>query len=86
LLEAMACGTPLVVADNVGFHAVVRDGVEAVFVPHHDPAAWADTTIALLEDPARREAMSRCGLVTAARFAWPRITDQTLAVYERVAR
>ena len=86
LLEAMACGTPLVVADNVGFRAVVRDGVEAVFVPDGDPVTWADTTIALLENPARREAMSRCGLVTASRFAWPRIADQTLAVYERVAR
>jgi phosphatidylinositol alpha-mannosyltransferase len=86
LLEAMACGTPLVVADNVGFRAVVRDGAEAVIVPNGDPALWADTTIALLEDPARREAMRRCGLATVSRFAWPRITDQTLAVYERVIR
>ena len=84
LLEAMACGTPLVVADNVGFRSVVRDGVEAVIVPDGDAATWADTTIALLEDPARREAMSRCGLVTASRFGWPRIADQTLAVYQRV--
>jgi phosphatidylinositol alpha-mannosyltransferase len=86
LLEAMACGTPLVVADNVGFRAVVQDGAEAVFVPNGDPARWADTTIALLEDPARREAMRRCGLATASRYAWPRITDQTLTVYERVTR
>jgi phosphatidylinositol alpha-mannosyltransferase len=86
LLEAMACGTPLVLADNVGFRAVVRDGVEAAIVPDNDPTTWADTTIALLEDPARRDAMSRCGLVTASRFAWPRVTDQTLAVYDRVAR
>lgn len=86
LLEAMACGTPLVVADNVGFRAVVQDGVEAVIVPDGAPASWADSTIALLENPERREAMSRCGLVTASRFAWPRIADQTLAVYERVTR
>jgi phosphatidylinositol alpha-mannosyltransferase len=86
LLEAMACGTPLVVADNVGFRAVVRDGVEAVIVSDGDPGTWADTTIALLENPPRREAMSRCGLVTASRYAWPRIADQTLAVYQRVAR
>lgn len=86
LLEAMASGTPLVVADNVGFRAVVRDGLEAVIVPDNDPATWADTTIALLEDPARREAMRRCGLAAASRFAWPRIVDQTLGVYARVAR
>jgi phosphatidylinositol alpha-mannosyltransferase len=86
LLEAMACGTPLVVADNVGFRAVVRDGAEAVIVSDSDPVTWADTTIALLENPARREAMSRCGLVTASRFAWPRIADQTVALYQRVAQ
>ncbi len=86
LLEAMACGTPLVVSDNVGFRAVLGQGAEAVIVPTDDPATWADTTIALLEDPARRAAMSRAGLAKAVRFAWPRIADETLAVYERVLR
>ena len=84
LLEAMACGTPLVVSDNVGFRAVLGDGAEAVIVPNDDPAAWADTTIALIEDPGRRDAMSRAGLAKAARFAWPRIADQTLAIYQRI--
>ena len=86
LLEAMACGTPLVVSDNVGFRAVLSQGAEAVIVPTDDPATWAHTTIALLEDPARRAAMSRAGLAKAVRFAWPRIADETLAVYERVLR
>ena len=84
LLEAMACGTPLVVSDNVGFRAVLGDGTEAAIVPNDDPAVWADTTIALIEDPGRRDAMSRAGLAKAARFAWPRIADQTLAIYQRI--
>jgi len=86
LLEAMACGTPLVLADGAGFRSVVRDGCEGVMVPPRDPAAWADATIALLEDPARRAAMREAGLLTAARYAWPHVTDQTLAVYEQVVR
>ncbi len=73
LLEAMACGTPMVVADNVGFRYVVDGGAEAVILPKDDPAAWAETTIALLADPERRRAMSEAGLAKAARFAWPRI-------------
>jgi phosphatidylinositol alpha-mannosyltransferase len=84
LLEAMACGTPLLVSDNVGFRAVLGDGAEAVIVPKDDPAIWADTAIALLGDPGRREAMSRAGLAKAARFAWPEVVDQTLAIYRRV--
>jgi len=55
-----------------------------VVVPKHDPAVWAETTIALLGDAARRQAMRRAGVEKAQRFAWPRIARQELAVYERV--
>jgi phosphatidyl-myo-inositol alpha-mannosyltransferase len=86
LLEAMACGTPLVVAENAGFRWLVGAGAEAVLLPHNRPATWAETAIALLGDPARRHSMSRAGLAKAARFAWPIVARQELAVYERVAR
>ncbi|HMH84271.1 MAG TPA: glycosyltransferase family 4 protein [Gemmatimonadales bacterium] len=84
LLEAMACGTPMVVSDNAGFRSVIDGGAEAVLLPKDDPRAWADTTIALLADPERRAAMGLAGLAKAARFAWPRIARRELAVYERV--
>jgi phosphatidyl-myo-inositol alpha-mannosyltransferase len=84
LLEAMACGTPMIVSDNLGFRSVVDGGAEAVLIPKDDPAVWADTTLALLGDPERRVAMGRAGRAKAARFAWPRIARAELAVYERV--
>ncbi|HKW41679.1 MAG TPA: glycosyltransferase family 4 protein [Gemmatimonadales bacterium] len=84
LLEAMACGTPMIVSDNLGFRAVIAGGGEAVMIPKDDPAVWSETTLALLDDPARRAAMGRAGLRKAARFSWPRIARQELAVYERV--
>ena len=84
LLEAMACGTPMVVSDNLGFRSVIADGEEAVIIPKDDPAVWANATIALLGDPERRAAMGHAGVAKAARFAWPRIARAELAVYERV--
>jgi len=84
LLEAMACGTPMIVSDNLGFRSVIDGGAEAVIVPKDDPVAWADTTLALIADPERRRAMGAAGLAKAARFAWPRIARRELAVYERV--
>jgi phosphatidylinositol alpha-mannosyltransferase len=84
LLEAMACGTPMIVSDGPGFNALVNDGAEAVRLPHDDPAAWARATIRLLDDPARRRMMSMAGVAKAARYAWPRVADEVLAVYERV--
>ena len=86
LLEAMACGTPMVLADNVGFRSVVSDRAEAVFLPGDDPIAWAETAIALIGDPERRRSMSAAGLAKAATFSWPRITDRVLGVYERIAQ
>jgi phosphatidyl-myo-inositol alpha-mannosyltransferase len=84
LLEAMACGTPMIVADGPGFNALINGGAEAVRLPHDDPAAWARAAVRLLGDPARRRMMSAAGVVKAARYAWPRVADEVLAVYERV--
>ena len=84
LIEAMACGTPIVVSDITGFRELVRGGGEAVLIAKDDPAAWAETAIRLIEDPARREAMGAAGLTKAAEFAWPRVAARILGVYERV--
>lgn len=84
LLEAMACGTPMILADNHGYRAVVGDGSEAVLLPADDASAWADTAMQLLADPARRAAMSEAGRAKAAEFAWPIVAQRELEVYERV--
>jgi len=84
LLEAMACGTPMILADNYGYRAVVGEGTEAVLLPADDATAWADTAIQLLADPARRAAMSEAGRAKAAEFAWPIVAQRELEVYERV--
>ncbi|HET8624824.1 MAG TPA: glycosyltransferase family 4 protein, partial [Gemmatimonadales bacterium] len=84
LLEAMACGTPLVVSDITGFRELIDGGAEAALVPKNDPKAWAAATLDLLEAPARRRAMSAAGLAKAQQYAWPRIADRVMAVYRRV--
>lgn len=84
LLEAMACATPLLASDITGFRELVGDGAEAVLVPPREPAAWADAVLRLIQDPARRAAMGTAGRAKAARFAWPHVSDEVLAVYRRV--
>lgn len=84
LLESMACGTPMVLADNVGFRSVVREGREAVFLADQRPAVWANTVVDLVADVERRAAMSRAGIDRAAEFAWPLVARRELSVYERV--
>jgi phosphatidylinositol alpha-mannosyltransferase len=85
LLEAMACGTPMIVSDIPGFRELVGGG-EALLVDPHDSAAWAEAAAMLLADPARRQAMGEEGRRRAAHYAWPSVARQIETVYRRVAR
>jgi phosphatidylinositol alpha-mannosyltransferase len=86
LLEAMACGTPIVASDITGFRELVDGGPEALLVDGEDPAAWARAVLELIDDPRRRARMGAAGLEKAARYSWSTVADQVLRVYERVAR
>ena len=84
LLEAMACGTPFLASDIIGFRELVNGGAEAVLVPPRRPEVWADAVADLMGDPARRAAMGAAGRSKAAEYAWPRVADRILEVYRRV--
>lgn len=86
LLEAMACGTPLVVSDITGFRELVANGPEAVLVDKGDAEAWGRAAIDLLGDPRRRERMRAAGLEKARSFAWPTVAEQVFAVYQRAMK
>jgi phosphatidylinositol alpha-mannosyltransferase len=84
LLEAMACGTPIVASDITGFRELVNGGSEAVLVPDGDPGAWAEAVVGLLSDPRRRGMMSAAGRAKAMSFDWRLVADRIVAVHERV--
>lgn len=86
LLEAMACGTPLVVSDIIGFRELIGAGEEAVLVRASDPQAWADAVVWLIGNPVQRAAMQVAGIVKAAKFAWPRVTQQVIDLYGKVTQ
>jgi len=85
LLEAMACGTPIVGSDITGFRELVGGG-KSLLVPPHDPAAWAEAVIRLIQDPGRRAEMSAWGLQTATQYSWADVSARVLGVYRRVIR
>jgi glycosyltransferase involved in cell wall biosynthesis len=79
VLEAMACGTPVVTSRGGGTEEVA--GGAAVLVDPLDPAAIA----AGVEDAvARRDELRAKGLERARAFSWDRVARDTWAVYERV--
>lgn len=83
LLEAMACGLPVVATRVGGNSEVVLPGWTGWLVPPGDPRALAEALLALLADPERRRAFGRAGrqrVVAAFR------RDQMIARYEALYR
>lgn len=81
-LEAMACGTPVVVSDASSLPEVV--GAAGLTVGPDDVDGWAAALRALLEDPARRASLSVLGRAQAAGFTWDRTAELTVEVYRAV--
>jgi glycosyltransferase involved in cell wall biosynthesis len=82
LVEAMACGVPVVATRSAGTSDIVRDGVDGVLVDRHEPAAVAAALERILSDDRLRRRMGDEARIGAARFAAPAIASQ----YERVFR
>lgn len=85
LLEAMACGAPVLAARAGALPEVGGDAAAWVDDPP-SVEAWSGALRALLADSARRRELSERGLRRAAAFSWDRCTAQTLDVLHEVAR
>jgi glycosyltransferase involved in cell wall biosynthesis len=86
LLDAMACGKPVVATTAGGIPEVVEDGVTGLLVPPRDHEAMADAIVRLLTDADLRREMGVAGLAAAReRFSVERMVLDTLRVYQRVA-
>ena len=76
LIEAMACGVPVVVTSSPGPLEIVRDNVDGVIVAEHTPAAVARALESVLTDDRRRASMAAAAKEASMRFALPAIAGQ----------
>jgi len=83
ILEAMACGAPVIAANNSSIPEVAGDA--AILVDAELPAMMAHAMVRLLEDEALRHEMSARSLHRATAFSWQRCARETLAVYQSIA-
>jgi glycosyltransferase involved in cell wall biosynthesis len=82
VLEAMACGTPVVTSNVSALPEVVGDA--GVLVDPYNTEAISQALAELLESQARRDELARRGLERARRFTWPQVAEQTVRVYQQI--
>ena len=85
VIEALACGLPVISTDVGGVPYIVRHEETALLVAPNDPAAMAAAVLRLQEDATLCERLRREGLAQVAQYAWPAVREQWLAAYAEVA-
>lgn len=75
LVEAAACGTPLVVSDIPVIHEVV--GQTAIFVPPNESEKWLSALTKAAREPALIGQLSEAGLVMAKNYSWEKTAEKT---------
>jgi glycosyltransferase involved in cell wall biosynthesis len=87
LIQAMACGMPVIATTNTGASDVVRDGVEGFIIPIRDVGVLKEKILFAYE---HREARENMGAAAAERvrraFTWNDYGEAMVAAYERILR
>jgi D-inositol-3-phosphate glycosyltransferase len=84
VLEAMACGTPVVASNVGGLASTVVHGTTGFLVPGGDWHAFAQAIMRLVASPVLREAFGQASVQRAQDFAWPCIVARTIQLYRRL--
>jgi glycosyltransferase involved in cell wall biosynthesis len=82
VLEAMACGTPVVCTDRGSLPEIAGDA--ALLVNPDDLDSLADAMERALDDEPLRGQMRERGFAQVARFSWEKTARETLAIYHQV--
>lgn len=82
LVEAQACGVPVIASRFGGFVEVVAEQHTGLFFPPQDADALAQHIRTLIQHPAQRDALAAAAPAWVQQFAWSAVTDRVEHVYQ----
>jgi glycosyltransferase involved in cell wall biosynthesis len=83
IVEAMACGLPVVAFDCPwGPRSIIKDGEDGLLVKNGNPAALAQGLISLMQDDDKRNMMSSKAQIHVRRFAIDQIALQWKQLFD----
>ena len=86
LLEAAACGRPLVATDVAGCREIARAGVNALLVPPDDPASLAEAMAHMARDGELRRLFGQAGRkIVEAEYSSDIVGREVVSLYDRLS-
>ena len=81
VLEAMACGTPVITSRIGGPMTFVTEGVSGYVIPWQYPEPFAEQLDVLLSNPMLRESMGSSALAKASTMGWDKVASNLSSFY-----
>lgn len=86
VLEAMACGLPVIVSAQAGASEIITDGKDGLILKDPADAGTLAQFLRTLEDAERQRRLGLAARATALRYTWDAVAERTLAEYERIIK
>lgn len=83
LLEAMACGIPVIGSNTGGICSIINDGYNGFLAKEKSPEDIAEKIIILLSNESIREKFRHNGLETIKNYSWNIIVEQYAEAYSK---
>lgn len=82
ILEAMACGVPVLSSNASCLPEVVEDA--GILLDPKDETAWTEAILYLLENPSERTRLVAAGFLRARQFTWEKAAEKLIELYSRL--
>lgn len=84
ILEALACGLPVITTEESGAKGIVREGQEGFFVPARSVEMLKEKISLLYSNQNLRQQMSINARILAEQYTWERYGKQLISIYQKI--